>query len=108
LDDLARNFKAELYAFGHFGDGNIHTDFTVDDYGDKKTVDIDMVQKLRSDIYRITLDLGGMITAEHGIGLSKKDFLSLALDSSTIEKMRQIKKIFDPMNILNPGKIFPD
>lgn len=67
-----------------------------------------MVKKLRGDIYRIAVDLGGTITAEHGIGLSKKDFLDLALDSSTIEKMRQIKKIFDPMGILNPGKIFPD
>jgi glycolate oxidase len=108
LDELARKSNAELYAFGHFGDGNIHTDFAVDDRGDKKTIDAAMVKKLRGDIYRITVDLGGTITAEHGIGLSKKDFLDLALDSSTIEKMRQIKKIFDPTGILNPGKIFPD
>lgn len=125
LDELARKYDAELYAFGHFGDGNIHTDFTKNDYNDKqkehndysdnkkdyrdkKIIDVEMVKKLRGEIYRITIDLGGMITAEHGIGLSKKDFLGLALDSSTIEKMRQIKKIFDPKNILNPGKIFPD
>lgn len=118
LDELARKFNAELYAFGHFGDGNIHTDFAVDDYsdkqkkqndhGDKTIIDVEMVKKLRGAIYRITIELGGMITAEHGIGLSKKDFLGMALDSSTIEKMRQIKKIFDPMGILNPGKIFPD
>ena len=107
LDELARGFNAELYAFGHFGDGNIHTDFTVGDKNDEK-VKPDMVRKLRGDIYRITVDLGGMITAEHGIGLSKKEFLSLALDSAAIEKMRQIKRVFDPNGILNPGKIFPD
>jgi glycolate oxidase len=114
LDELARKSGAELYAFGHFGDGNIHTDFTVDDDGDERIdyrddkARLDAVKKLRSEIYRITVDLGGTITAEHGIGLSKKDFLGLAIDSSTIEKMRQIKRIFDPKNILNPGKIFPD
>jgi len=115
LDELARKFNAELYAFGHFGDGNIHTDFAVGDNGDQNKdagdmaeFNLDKIKRLRGEIYRITVDLGGTITAEHGIGLSKKDFLGLALDSSTIEKMRQIKKIFDPKNILNPGKIFPD
>jgi len=115
LDDLARRSGAELYAFGHLGDGNIHTDLTIGDYEDKKKdggdikkIDVEMVKKLRGEIYRITIDLGGTITAEHGVGLSKKDFLGLALDPLTIEKMRQIKKVFDPKNILNPGKIFPD
>jgi len=61
---------------------------------------------MRRDVYEITLSLGGAITAEHGIGLSKIEYLEMALDKKQLEIMRSIKKIFDPNNILNPGKIF--
>lgn len=114
----AGDYQADLYAFGHLGDGNIHTDLVVNNDGkngrepksihNAKMFNPEMVMKLRRDIYQITLDLGGMITAEHGVGLAKKDFLTLALNHSVTEKMQQIKKIFDPKNILNPGKIFPE
>ena len=64
------------------------------------------IDKMRREVYEITLSLGGAITAEHGIGLSKIQYLEMALDKTQIEIMRSIKKIFDPKNILNPGKIF--
>ncbi len=114
LASVANAYGAELYAFGHIGDGNIHTDFTVDDKSDKRIdcrdekTRTDAIRNLRRDIYRVTIDLGGMITAEHGIGLSKKEYLAIALAPASIKLMRHIKKIFDPNNILNPGKIFPD
>ncbi len=66
------------------------------------------VNALRQEIYEITIDLGGTITAEHGIGLSKIDYLNMALEPGQIDIMKKIKRIFDPKNILNPGKIFPD
>jgi FAD/FMN-containing dehydrogenase len=53
-----------------------------------------------------TVELGGTLTGEHGIGLAKRQYLSLEFDRSTIEYMRLFKKIFDPHAILNPGKIF--
>jgi glycolate oxidase len=62
---------------------------------------------VREEIYHLTLSLGGMITAEHGIGATRREYLPLALDEAQIEVMRRIKEAFDPNRILNPGKIFP-
>ena len=55
---------------------------------------------------RLAVSLGGMVTGEHGIGLTRKSFLSLGIDQAQIEIMRRIKEDFDPNGILNPGKIF--
>ena len=108
LKECVEKYNVHLFAFGHLGDGNIHSDIAViddsdnkKDYSDKKWVD-----EMRRKIYEITLSLGGTITAEHGIGLSKIPYLSMALDTTQISIMKKIKDIFDPKNILNPGKIF--
>ncbi|HEC78271.1 MAG TPA: glycolate oxidase subunit GlcD, partial [candidate division WOR-3 bacterium] len=66
------------------------------------------IDTIRREMYKIALSLGGTITAEHGIGLSKARYLTMALDRKQIDLMRRIKKIFDPKNILNPGKIFKE
>jgi glycolate oxidase len=103
LKELVQRYGAHLYAFGHLGDGNIHADIGIEK--DAHIPD-EQVEALRKEIYLITVSLGGTITAEHGIGLSKINFLECALDTSQIEVMRKIKQVFDPRNILNPGKIF--
>ena len=58
------------------------------------------------EIYRLAVSLGGFVTGEHGIGLTRKKFLSLGLDPAQIQLMRQVKEDFDPRYLLNPGKIF--
>jgi glycolate oxidase len=58
-------------------------------------------------MYRLALSLGGTITGEHGIGATRRRYLPLALDEAQIQLMRGIKAVFDPNQILNPGKIFP-
>ncbi len=108
LKELVRQYRANLYAFGHLGDGNIHTDVAVENEiphiaGKEQKLKI---TEMRRWMYETTIALGGTITAEHGIGLSKIPFLSLALNQDTIEMMAKIKREFDPKNILNPGKIF--
>jgi len=105
LKNCVSQHDATLYAFGHLGDGNIHADVSVDK---TKSISDAEIDRMRREIYEITISLGGTITAEHGIGLSKIPYLSIALDNKQIELMRQIKAVFDPRNILNPGKIFPD
>ena len=58
------------------------------------------------EVYGITIELGGAITAEHGVGLSKIGYLEMAFNKTELDLMKKIKKMFDPHNILNPGKIF--
>ena len=104
LKNCVKKFEANIYTFGHIGDGNIHADVSIAKTSEISASEID---KMRREIYQITISLGGAITAEHGIGLSKIPYLSMALDEKQIEIMKKIKSVFDPKNILNPGKIFP-
>ena len=63
--------------------------------------------KLVRDIFSATLELGGTISGEHGVGLTKKDYITMEIQPDELELMKKIKAAFDPKNILNPGKIFP-
>ena len=88
---------------GHVGDGSIHPQIPID-YNDKEEYKHYKIAK--SEIYQLTVRLGGTISGEHGIGLEKKAYLSKVVEGGALDYMRQMKKIFDPKNILNPYKIF--
>jgi FAD/FMN-containing dehydrogenase len=94
----------ELYVFGHFGDGNLHIhavkppDLSVDDFY-KNT------QKVDADLFNLVRKFGGSVSAEHGIGVLKKPYLKYSKSEQEIEIFRQVKRILDPKNLLNPGKI---
>jgi len=96
------NFKAVCY--GHAGDGNlhirIHKDGTPNSFGDAE-----MTESLRA-LFELVKGLGGTISGEHGIGLIQKGFMDIMFEQKQLDLMRQIKKAFDPNNILNAGKIF--
>jgi len=104
LTDIAQKYGVECQNFGHAGDGNVHTNVLKKDLSDegwnKK------IPRLLQEVYELSLSLGGTISGEHGIGLIRKRFLPMALEKTQIELMKGIKRIFDPNNILNPGKIF--
>jgi len=90
--------------FGHAGDGNVHVLLFKGDLPDEVWErKIDRVEK---NVYSETVQLGGKITAEHGIGLTRKSYLTMNLGSGQIELLKRMKRAFDPKNILNPGKIF--
>lgn len=109
LKKAIKERSGTLYAFGHLGDGNIHTDVGISNLiSQKNNENNPAIIEMRKAMYLITLKLGGTITAEHGIGLSKVPFLPLALDRPLIQLMAKIKRQFDPNNILNPGKIFEE
>jgi glycolate oxidase len=67
-----------------------------------------MIPQLLKELYRITAGLGGTISAEHGIGSKRKKYLPIVMQPELIDLMKRLKATFDPNNILNPGKIFPD
>ena len=60
------------------------------------------------EIFELTVQLGGTLSGEHGIGWVQRNFMSIAFSPIQLELMKGIKKLFDPKNIMNPGKIFPD
>ena len=97
IKKLCENFNVEVACFGHAGDGNIHVNFLFN-----KNVSKELIKKM----YKIVKDFNGTPSGEHGIGVLKKEYLIEFFGKSQIEYMRNIKKIFDPNNILNPDKIF--
>ena len=103
LEGLSKEYGVPIVNFGHAGDGNIHVNVMVDlaEKGMQKKV-----HEVMDKIFQAAVDLEGAISGEHGIGTSKKNYLSMGIDSSTIAYMRRIKTAFDPKNIMNPGKIF--
>jgi glycolate oxidase len=101
LDKIAGKYGVELPAIGHAGDGNLHVWINIregwrpEDY-----------EKIKEEVYDKVIELGGVITGEHGIGYVKRRDLQKYADPKVLELMRAIKRIFDPNNILNPDKIF--
>ncbi|MDE2467043.1 MAG: FAD-binding oxidoreductase, partial [Alphaproteobacteria bacterium] len=91
--------QARIFVFGHMGDGNLHVLLSVGDQSPQTR------HKVELTIYQPLAACGGSISAEHGIGLQKRDYLPLSRSSEEISLMGRIKKMLDPENILNPGKI---
>jgi glycolate oxidase len=92
--------------YGHAGDGNVHVNILKDKLDDatwEKHLDTAI-----HEIFHLTVSLGGTISGEHGIGYAQKTYLPIALSATELDLMKQIKRAFDPNNILNPGKIFVD
>lgn len=92
-----------IVSFGHAGDGNIHFNIMLDK---NKKSDLKKANAAVEELFKHTVALGGTISGEHGVGITKLPFLHLEMSEAEIGLMRRIKKAFDPNNILNPGKIF--
>jgi len=105
IKEIGRRHGVRIVCFGHAGDGNVHVNALKDDLPIARWETL--VPVLSTEIYRLTLALGGMITGEHGIGVTRRPYLAMALSEPQIALMRGIKAAFDPHGILNPGKIFP-
>lgn len=104
LRRLSEESGIKIVNFGHAGDGNIHVNIMVDKSDDDEyRKGLSLVEK----VFRETLSLGGTISGEHGIGLTKAGYIGMEVSKQTLEIMKAIKEVFDPKKILNPGKIFP-
>jgi len=103
LESISKQYNVPIVNFGHAGDGNIHVNVMVDltEEGMEATVAIVM-----EEIFKAAVNLKGSISGEHGIGTSKAKYMSMELNKETIEYMQRIKAALDPLNVLNPGKIF--
>jgi glycolate oxidase len=105
MEEIAGDFGIMIPAYGHAGDGNIHTRIVRNPEWSRERWETELPRVLDA-LYALTARLGGKISGEHGIGHKRKPYIDRFLSEATIESMRAIKKALDPRGILNPGKIF--
>jgi glycolate oxidase len=107
LERISEKFDVLIPCYGHAGDGNLHAtvvkrpETPVAEWEDELPV-------ILEELYRVVARLGGTISGEHGVGSKRAGYLPLVMDPAVIALQRRIKAAFDPLNILNPGKIFPE
>ena len=102
ISAIVRSYDLPFVIFGHAGDGNLHPKIM---YDPSDAGQVERVTAAVDEIFRLTCELGGTLTGEHGIGLSKAPYMELEHDPVSLDVMRSIKRQFDPNNILNPGKM---
>ena len=103
IKKLSEKHNIPIDTFGHAGDGNLHVNIMADRKDPEK---MERAEKAAEELFDLTLELGGTLSGEHGIGITKSKFLENEVGKTGIEVMQRIKKAFDPDAILNPGKIF--
>jgi len=101
---ISHKYGLPVVIFGHAGDGNLHPNILFDKRQPEQWT---KVEQMVGEIFEASLSLGGTLSGEHGVGLLKRPYLERALGSLSIEVQRSIKLALDPLNILNPGKMFP-
>jgi len=104
VKELAVKHDFDVVCYGHAGDGNLHVRIRKEGIPNSHG-NAEMTEVLR-ELFKLVKQLGGTISAEHGIGLIQKPYMDIAFNDPALRLMREIKKVFDPNNILNPGKIF--
>jgi glycolate oxidase len=104
VKEIGTKYGFKSVCYGHAGDGNLHVNIIKGDLSDE-VWNKDLPKGIR-EIFQLCKSLGGTISGEHGIGLVQKEFLPIVFPTHQLELMRNIKKVFDPNYILNPGKIF--
>ena len=104
IEKIQQRYEMPIVNFGHAGDGNIHDNIMID----KRQPGMEEKAHLAiRDVFQAALDLGGTMSGEHGVGLSKSPYIELELSPDQIAAMKAVKHALDPNNILNPGKMFP-
>ncbi|MCL2878136.1 MAG: FAD-binding protein [Acidobacteria bacterium] len=105
IREISRKHGLPVVIFGHAGDGNLHPNILFDKRDPEQW---EKVERIVPEIFDVALSVGGTLSGEHGIGVLKQPYFEQALGSVSVEVQRGIKYAFDPLNILNPGKIFQD
>ncbi|NPB08145.1 MAG: glycolate oxidase subunit GlcD, partial [Aquificae bacterium] len=102
LREVARKYGLLMVVFGHIGDGNLHVNLL---YDKKRKEEEERAERAVDEVFGLALSYSGSITGEHGVGLTKKKFLRLQFGDTGYEILRGIKRLFDPKNLFNPGKV---
>jgi glycolate oxidase len=105
LKAISAKYGLPIVIFGHAGDGNLHPNILFDKRDPQQWA---KVEKMVGEVFGTSLELGGTLSGEHGVGALKRPYMEQALGPLSIEIQRRIKQALDPLNILNPGKVFPE
>lgn len=105
LRAISTRYGLPVVIFGHAGDGNLHPNILFDK---RQPEQWKKAEQMVAEIFEASLALGGTLSGEHGVGVLKRPYLERALGPVSLGIQRQIKQALDPLNILNPGKMFPD
>lgn len=104
LTRLSAQHRLSNVNFGHAGNGNIHVNLLVNP---ESTDEMQRAEMCLNEIFDLVIELNGTLSGEHGVGSEKRAYIGKEIDPATMELMKEIKRVFDPSNILNPGKLFP-
>ena len=104
IKELGLQYHFHAVCYGHAGDGNLHVRIKKDGTGNSQD-DPEVIAGIKA-LFELVYSLGGTISGEHGIGLIQKRYINIVFNDTQLHLMRGIKKVFDPNNILNAGKIF--
>ncbi len=104
IKEIGKRYGFNTVCFGHLGDGNLHVNILKENISDERWEN--EIPEGIGEIFKLTVSLGGTLSGEHGIGIAKRPYMSIAMSEVNLNLMRGIKKVFDPNGILNAGKIF--
>jgi glycolate oxidase len=104
VDAISAQTHIPTATYGHAGDGNLHVNLLVDEPDEQVA---DRLGQAMDAIMRATLELGGTLAGEHGVGLLKMKYLPWEQSPTLLRLQRELKRVFDPRDLLNPGKILP-
>jgi glycolate oxidase len=104
VKELGKQYDFHAVCYGHAGDGNLH--IRIKKEGSPNSYGNPEMQNILRKLFELVQQLGGTISGEHGVGLIQKNYIDIVFKAANLRLMREIKKAFDPNNILNAGKIF--
>ncbi len=105
LKDISARYGLPIVIFGHAGDGNLHPNILFDKRDPEQWK---KVEQMAAEEFALALELGGTLSGEHGVGVLKRRYMQQALGTVSLDVQKRIKAALDPVNILNPGKVFPE
>ena len=105
IDDIGSRYGLKIANVFHAGDGNLHPNILFDRQNQKE---LELVERASKEIMQLCVDAGGTITGEHGVGLDKREYMTLVYGPAELQAMAAAKQVFDPASLFNPGKVLPE
>ncbi|MEZ4807766.1 MAG: FAD-linked oxidase C-terminal domain-containing protein [Flavobacteriales bacterium] len=105
VKEVGARYGFKSVCYGHAGDGNLHVNIIKGDLSEEAW-NTELPEAIR-EIFQLTVSLGGTLSGEHGIGLVQREYMDIAFSPIQLDLMQRLKEVFDPLGIMNPGKVFP-